>query len=73
MIQIIQNAIQVQKFCFWSTNNPPIDNFFILLTCLFNIVLYCERKSVLVTRGSYRVLSYTQPIRLGQNQIVIQG
>ena len=27
MIQIIQNAMQVQKFCFWSTNNPPIDIF----------------------------------------------
>ena len=52
---------------------PQLTFFFILLTCLFNIVLYCERKSVLVTRGSYRVLSYTQPIRLGQHQIVIQG
>lgn len=52
---------------------PQLTFFFILLTYLFNIVLYCERKSVLVTRGSYRVLSYTQPIRLGQNQIVIQG
>ena len=73
MIQIIENVIQVRKFCFDRLIIPQLTFFFILITCLINIELYCERKSVLVTHGSYRVLSYTQPIRLGQNQIVIQG